>query len=164
MTTMTESINLTEGAIAPDFTLPNQDGINVSLKDFAGKWLVLYFYPRDNTPGCTIEAKDFTSLAPRFKKLGVSVVGVSPDSVKSHCNFIEKQDLKITLLSDTDKEVVIRYGAWGMKNMYGKESEGLIRSTFIISPDGRVSRAWTKVRAEGHAEIVLETVKRLLSA
>jgi peroxiredoxin Q/BCP len=155
---------IVEGAKAPEFTLPNQDGKNVSMKDYSGKWLVLYFYPKDNTPGCTIEAKDFTSLAGRFEKLGAAVVGVSPDSVKSHCNFIEKQGLKITLLSDTDRAVTKRYGAWGTKKMYGKESEGLIRSTFVISPDGKISRAWTKVKAEGHAEEVLETVRSLLSA
>ncbi|MBI3580549.1 MAG: peroxiredoxin [Nitrospinae bacterium] len=155
--------SVAEGAKAPDFTLPDQDGRDVSLKDYAGKWLVLYFYPKDNTPGCTIEAKDFTALMGKLTKMGAAVAGVSPDSVKSHCNFIGKQGLKITLLSDPERKVVKKYGAWGVKKMYGRESEGLVRSTFLITPEGRVARAWNGVKAAGHAEEVVEAVKRLLS-
>jgi peroxiredoxin Q/BCP len=157
-------MNLKEGDKAPDFTMPDQDSKDVSLKDFAGKWVVLYFYPKDNTSGCTIEAKEFTSLLKDFEKLGAAILGVSPDSPKSHCNFIEKQGLRITLLSDPEKTIVKKYGAWGTKKMYGKESQGLIRSTFIITPEGKIGFLWSKVKAAGHAKEALEQVKRLLSA
>ncbi len=163
MATKEEKSSLAEGSKAPDFTLPDQDGKDVSLKDYSGKWLVLYFYPKDDTPGCTIEAKDFTAIMGKLTKMGAAVAGVSPDSVKSHCKFIEKYGLKIALLSDPEKKVVKKYGAWGVKKMYGKESEGLVRSTFLISPEGKVARAWNRVKAEGHAEEVLGVVKRMLS-
>ncbi|MBI5179089.1 MAG: peroxiredoxin [Nitrospinae bacterium] len=141
---------------APAFTLPDQDGKPVSLRDLAGKWVVLYFYPKDNTPGCTIEGREFTSYLDDFRRIGAEVLGVSPDSEKSHCNFIEKQGLKITLLSDMEKTVIKKYDAWGNK----RGSEGVIRSTFLIAPDGTVARAWEKVKAEGHAEEVLEELKK----
>ncbi|MBI3794521.1 MAG: thioredoxin-dependent thiol peroxidase [Nitrospinae bacterium] len=152
------------GSKAPVFSLPTQDGKKASLGDFKGRWVVLYFYPKDNTPGCTIEAKDFTALAGKFEKLGAVVLGVSPDGVASHCKFIEKQGLKITLLSDSEKDAAKKYGAWGMKTSFGKTGEGLIRSTFLISPDGKIAKAWNGVKAKGHAEAVLEVFRSLRSA
>ncbi len=146
---------------APDFCLPNQDGVEICLRDLKGKWTVLYFYPKDNTPGCTTEAKDFSSLLDEFEKEGAIVIGISPDSAKKHCNFIEKHGLKITLLSDENKEVLKAYGAWGPKKMYGKEYEGVIRSTFIIDPDGNIAKEYKKVRVKEHAKKVLEDLKEL---
>jgi len=129
---------ITTGTKAPDFCLENQDGIEVSLKDNKGKWIVLYFYPKDNTSGCTKEACDFTESFKDYEKLNAVIIGVSPDSTESHRSFIEKQNLGITLLSDPDRKVHKAYGAWGLKKNYGKEYEGVIRSTFIISPDGKI--------------------------
>ena len=148
---------------APDFCLPNQDGVEICLRDLKGKWIILYFYPKDNTPGCTTEAKEFSSLLDEFEKENAIVLGVSPDSTKKHCNFIEKQDLEVTLLSDEEKKVLKAYGAWGIKKMYGKEYEGVIRSTFIINPEGEIVKEYKKVRAKGHAEKVLKDLKELKS-
>lgn len=117
-------------AQAPDFTLPTSDEKVVTKADYQGQWLLLYFYPKDNTPGCTLEAKDFSHYLQEFTNLGVKIVGVSRDSVKSHCNFIAEHGLKIQLLSDPDLEVIKAYKAWGIKKNYGKEYQGLIRSTF----------------------------------
>lgn len=134
------------GQEAPQFCLPNQDDVNMCLKAFKGKWVVLYFYPKDSTPGCTNEACDFTETMPQFEDLDAVILGVSPDSSKSHRNFIEKKNLEITLLSDTEKEVHKAYGAWGMKKNYGKEYEGVIRSTFIIDPEQKIAATWSNVR------------------
>jgi peroxiredoxin Q/BCP len=134
------------GDKAPDFSLPNQDDQTVSLSDFAGKWLVLYFYPKDNTSGCTKEAQDFTALLDAFSQLNAAVVGISRDSTQSHRNFIARHNLRLTLLSDPDAEVHKAYGAWGLKKQYGKVREGVIRSTFIIAPDGAVAALWRNVR------------------
>ncbi len=147
------------GQEAPDFCLPNPDGVEICLHDLRGKWVVLYFYPKDNTPGCTTEALDFTSHLEEFEKLGAVVIGVSPDSCESHQKFIEKKGLKVTLLCDTQKEVLKRYGAWGIKKMYGKEYEGVIRTTYLIDPEGKVVAVWPKVRVKGHVEKVLEKLK-----
>ncbi len=144
-----------------DFCLPNQDGIEICLRDLKGKWIILYFYPKDNTPGCTTEAKEFSELLDEFEKLGAIIIGISPDSVKKHCNFIEKHNLKITLLSDEEKKVLKAYGAWGIKKMYGKEYEGVIRSTFIINPDGEIVKEYKKVKAKGHASKVLDDLKEI---
>ena len=157
------------GTKAPDFRLINQDDKEVSLKDNKGKWIVLYFYPKDNTSGCTKEACDFTESLKDYKKLNATVFGVSPDSTESHRGFIEKQSLDITLLSDPDKETHKAYGAWGMKKNYGKEYEGVIRSTFIISTEGKIADAWSKVkvrvkRKDGetrHVDVVKERLKKL---
>jgi len=149
---------------APEFCLPNQDETEICLRDLSGKWVVLYFYPKDNTPGCTTEACDFTNELEEFEELDAVILGVSPDSSKKHRNFIEKKNLKITLLSDEDKEVLKAYGAWGLKKMYGKEYEGVIRSTFIISPDGEIVAQWKKVRVKGHVQAVKEKLKELQSA
>jgi len=148
---------------APDFCLPNQDGVEICLRDLKGKWIILYFYPKDNTPGCTTEAKEFSALLDEFEKENAIVLGVSPDSPKKHCNFIEKQDLEVTLLSDEEKKVLKAYGAWGIKKMYGKEYEGVIRSTVIINPNGEIVKEYKKVRAKGHAKKVLEDLKELKS-
>jgi peroxiredoxin Q/BCP len=149
---------------APEFCLPNQDETEICLRDLAGKWVILYFYPKDNTPGCTTEACDFTENLDWFEDEDAIILGVSPDSPKKHRNFIEKKDLKITLLSDEDKEVLKAYGAWGLKKMYGKEYEGVIRSTFIINPEGEIVAEWKKVKVKGHVEAVKEKLKELKSA
>ena len=146
---------------APDFCLPNQDGVEICLRDLKGKWIILYFYPKDNTPGCTTEAKEFSSLLDEFEKENAVVLGISPDSPKKHSNFIQKQDLEVTLLSDEEKKVLKAYGAWGIKKMYGKEYEGVIRSTFIINPDGEIVKEYKKVRAKGHAQEVLKDLKNI---
>ena len=146
---------------APEFCLPNQDETEICLRDLSGKWVVLYFYPKDNTPGCTTEACDFTNELEEFEDLDAVILGVSPDSPKKHRNFIEKKGLKITLLSDEDKEVLKAYGAWGLKKMYGKEYEGVIRSTFIIDPNGEIVAEWRKVRVKGHVEEVKNKLKEL---
>ncbi len=160
---------ITVGTKAPDFSLKNQDGKEVSLKENKGKWIILYFYPKDNTSGCTKEACDFTESLKDYKKLDAVVMGVSPDSTESHRNFIEKQGLGIALLSDPDKKTHKAYGAWGLKKNYGKEYEGVIRSTFIISPEGKIAEAWSKVkvrvkRKDGetrHVDVVKERLKEL---
>lgn len=154
-------MDLNIGDRAPDFALANQDGNNVGLKDFAGKWVVLYFYPKDNTPGCTIEGIEFSSTIGEFRKAGAEIIGVSPDSVKSHCNFIEKQKLKITLLSDESREMLKKYGVWGKKKFMGREYEGVLRTTFLIDPKGKIAHIWENVSVKGHAKEVLEKVKRL---
>ncbi len=146
---------------AYEFCLPNQDSVEICLRDLKGKWIILYFYPKDNTPGCTTEAKEFSKLLDEFEKLDAIVIGISPDSPKKHSNFIEKHNLTITLLSDEKKEVIKAYGAWGKKKMYGKEYEGVIRSTFIINPEGEIVKEYKKVKAKGHAQKVLEDLKEI---
>jgi peroxiredoxin Q/BCP len=153
---------LTEGAKAPKFNLESDAGERLTLDDFSGKWLVIYFYPRDNTPGCTREAQDFTAAATRLKKLGASVVGVSKDSSKSHCGFKEKFGINYSLLSDPDLAVHRAYGAWGTKTMYGKKVDGVIRSTFVVSPDGKIKRAWSGVKVDGHVDKVIAALQEAL--
>ncbi|MBU1069460.1 peroxiredoxin [Myxococcota bacterium] len=143
------------GTPAPDFTLPDQDGRPVSLSDWKGKWTVLYFYPKDNTPGCTLEGQEFTALLPRFSEAGAEVFGVSRDSGKIHCGFAQRYGLAVRLLSDTDHAVHAAYGAWGVKKRFGISSEGALRTTFLIGPDLRIAAAWTAVKAVGHAQEVL---------
>jgi peroxiredoxin Q/BCP len=151
------------GAHAPDFALESDGGARTTLGDFQGKWLVLYFYPRDNTPGCTREAQDFTEAATRLGKLGAQVVGVSKDSIKSHGTFRDKIKIGFPLLSDPDRVAHRAYGAWGKKMMYGKTIEGTLRSTFLIAPDGAVARIWKSVKVDGHAEAVVEAIRELRS-
>jgi peroxiredoxin Q/BCP len=153
--------SITEGKKAPDFSAKNQDDEVVKLADLKGRWVVLYFYPKDDTPGCTVEACDFTAGIKGFEGLEATVLGCSPDSPESHRKFIAKYKLKIDLLSDPDHVVLAKYGAWGEKNNYGKISMGVIRSTVIIDPEGKVAKHWPKVRAEGHAAAVRETLKEL---
>jgi peroxiredoxin Q/BCP len=143
------------GDKAPDFAIPNQNGETVNLKNFSGRWLVVYFYPRDDTPGCTVEAQEFTALGDEFAVLECDIVGVSPDSPQKHCNFIAKYGLDVQLLADPEHTVLAPYGAWRLKKNYGREYMGVARSTFLIAPDGTVSRAWPNVRAKGHAAKVL---------
>ena len=147
------------GDAAAKFDLESDAGTRLTLKDFAGKWLVLYFYPRDNTPGCTREAQGFSEAVNVFKKLGAAVVGVSRDSAKSHCGFRDKIGIRFPLLSDPDLVVHKAYGVWGTKVLYGREMEGTIRSTFLISPDGKIARVWTRVKVEGHVEAVAEALR-----
>ncbi len=150
------------GEKAPHFCLPNQDSEEVCLRDLAGSWVVLYFYPKDNTPGCTTEALDFTEHLKEFEALGATVLGVSPDSIKKHQNFIAKKELKVTLLSDEDKDIAQAYGVWQLKKNYGREYMGIVRSTFLIDPDGIIVEKWEKVRVKGHVEAVLERLKELV--
>ncbi len=145
---------LTVGKKAPGFTLKDEQGNNVKLTDYAGQWVVLYFYPKDDTPGCTTEACEFTKGLSAFEKLDAVVLGCSPDAPEKHQKFIEKYKLKIKLLSDPDHKVMQKYGAWGEKNMYGKVTVGVIRSTALIDPEGKVVRHWAKVKAAGHADAV----------
>ena len=147
------------GKKAPAFTLPSSDGEDVSLSGLAGKYVVLYFYPRDDTPGCTIEAQDFRDAMPTLKKLGAVVLGDSKDSIKSHCKFRDKYKLTFPLLTDEDGKVMEKYGAWGEKVMYGQKKMGVIRSTVLIGKDGKVVRHWPKVSAKGHAAEVTEAVQ-----
>jgi peroxiredoxin Q/BCP len=149
------------GKKAPAFSLAAASGKKVSLKDFAGKRLVLYFYPKDNTPGCTTEALAFRDAAKQLKKAGAEVLGVSKDSVDSHCKFIAKYDLNFELLSDPEGQVIEKYGAWGEKNMYGKKSMGIIRTTVVIDEQGIVRKVFPKVRVNGHVDQVLETLAEL---
>jgi len=150
-----------EGKKAPAFALPNQHGRTVSLKDFAGQRVVLYFYPRDSTPGCTTEAQGFRDASAALKKLNTAVFGVSKDSAESHSKFIAKQELNFDLLTDKDGKVLEAYGAWGEKVLYGKKSLGVIRSTVVIDEEGIVRKVFPKVRVNGHVDAVLEALKAL---
>jgi len=160
---MGEGKMMEAGDAAPTFCLPDQDGKEVCSEELSGRWVVLYFYPKDNTSGCTQEAKDFTGSLKDFMDLGAEVLGVSPDSAASHRKFREKHDLEVALLSDPEHRVLEAYGAWGTKKMYGKEYQGVLRSTVIIDPQGKIARIWKKVRVKGHVETVLETLRSLVS-
>lgn len=151
---MKKEAKLQVGLPAPDFCLADQEGNKVCRHDFAGKWLVLYFYPKDDTSGCTLEAIDFTGQLGEFQALNAAVVGVSPDSVKSHQKFITKHQLGVTLLSDESHEVLESYGVWQIKKMYGKEYYGVVRSTFLLSPDGTLAALWEKVSVKDHVNEV----------
>ena len=152
---------LNVGEKAPDFSLPDQNEKTVSLSQLQGKWVVLYFYPKDNTPGCTTEACDFTARYGEFSELDAEIFGVSPDTTKSHCNFIEKQNLVITLLSNPDHKVLESYGTWQRKSMYGREYMGVQRSTFLIDPEGKLAYIWPKVKVKGHVEEVQKKLAAL---
>jgi peroxiredoxin Q/BCP len=149
---------LEPGDVAPPFALEDEDGRMVSLADFAGRRVVVYFYPKDDTPGCTKEACQFSDLLEDFERLGVDVLGISPDTPASHRRFRAKHGLRVRLLSDPSHEVMSRYGAYGEKTLYGRTTLGVIRSTVIVGADGRVERAWYGVRADGHAGKVLEAL------
>ncbi|NNU80652.1 peroxiredoxin [Halovulum dunhuangense] len=149
------------GENAPDFTLPRDGGQTVSLADFAGKALVLYFYPKDDTGGCTKEAVAFSGLLDDFHAAGAAVLGVSKDTVAKHEKFVAKHDLTVPLLSDAEGDLCERYGAWVEKSMYGKSYMGIERCTFLIGPDGTIARVWRKVKVPGHAEEVLDAVRAL---
>lgn len=145
-------------AKAPDFKLFNADNKEISLRQYPGKWIIIYFYPKDNTSGCTREAVDFSKLNAEFSKENAIIIGISPDSQKSHANFINKQSLTIELLSDPDHAVAEMYGVWQKKKLYGKEYMGIVRSTFLINPDGIIQEIWNKVSVAQHAETVLQTL------
>ncbi|MBS1124147.1 MAG: alkyl hydroperoxide reductase/Thiol specific antioxidant/Mal allergen [Deltaproteobacteria bacterium] len=149
------------GKKAPAFTLASSDGGKLKLSDHAGKIVVLYFYPRDNTPGCTVEAQEFRDALPALTKLGAVVLGVSKDSIDTHGKFRDKHALTFPLLTDADGKVMEAYGAWGDKVLYGKKSKGIIRSTVLIGKDGKVARHWPKVSVKGHVAAVVEAVKAL---
>jgi peroxiredoxin Q/BCP len=149
------------GKAAPAFSSPDQDGTQRTLAEFRGKWVVLYFYPRDDTPGCTIEACEFTEGIRGFVKLDAEVLGCSPDTPEKHRKFIEKYKLKLALLSDPEHEVMEAYGAWGDKVLYGRKFRGVIRSTVIVDPKGKVAHHWKKVQAKGHAESVRKKLTEL---
>ena len=150
------------GDKAPDFSLENQAGENISLKQYEGKWVILYFYPKDNTTGCTLEAVEFTALKEELEKMNAVILGVSPDSVKSHYNFIGKKELGITLLSDPGHQVIEAYGAWQLKKNYGREYYGVVRSTVLIDPRGKIAYIWPKVKAKGHADMVKAKLEEII--
>jgi thioredoxin-dependent peroxiredoxin len=145
-----------EGMQAPDFTLPSDEGVDVTLSELRGKKVVLYFYPKDDTPGCTIQACDFRDAAPSFEGVDAAVLGVSADSVESHERFRAKYDLNFPLLADEEHEVAEAYGVWKEKSMYGRKFMGIERSTFLIDEDGKVERIWRRVKPKGHAEMLAE--------
>ncbi|WP_445633775.1 thioredoxin-dependent thiol peroxidase [Nostoc sp. DSM 114161] len=149
------------GQPAPDFSTPDQNDNPTTLSDLSGKWVVLYFYPKDDTPGCTTEAKDFSELHEDFSALEAKILGVSPDSGKSHCKFISKHNLSITLLSDPEHILIEAYGAWRLKKFMGKEYMGVARSTFLISPDRIIAYTWPNVKTKGHAQAVLSKLQEL---
>ena len=150
-----------KGDPAPDFTLPRDGGGTVALSEFAGRPVVVYFYPKDDTSGCTKEAIAFTGLMDRFRDAGAEVIGISKDSVAKHDKFRDKHGLGVILASDEGADVCERYGVWAEKSMYGKKYMGVERATFLIAPDGSIAEAWRKVKVPGHAEAVLEAVKAL---
>ncbi len=149
------------GQPAPDFSAQDQNSNTVSLDDFCDRWLVLYFYPKDDTPGCTVEAIDFTALKEQFTELGAAIIGVSPDSTESHGKFIAKHNLGLQLLSDPERKVTEAYNVWRLKKFMGKEYMGVVRSTFLIAPDGKLAHIWNNARAKGHAEKVLQKLEEL---
>jgi len=152
---------LTVGQKAPAFSLPRDGGGRISLKDFQGRKLVIYFFPRADTPGCTRESIDFSSLRADFQKTGTEILGVSADPVKAQEAFKKKHDLTVGLLSDETHDMLAAYGAWAKKSMYGKSFMGVIRSTFLIGPDGRIAQIWPNVKVDGHAAEVLKAAKAL---
>jgi peroxiredoxin Q/BCP len=152
---------LEPGQPAPDVALPRDGGGDFTLADAAGKAVVLYFYPKDDTSGCTLEAVDFSRRLPDFEAAGAVVVGVSKDTVKSHDKFRDKHGLGIVLLSDADSDVAERYGVWREKSMYGRKYMGIERATFLIAPDGKLARIWRKVKVPGHVDVVLAAAKAL---
>ena len=150
-----------QGKLAPDFTLPTDGGGKVKLSEFKGRKVVLYFYPKDDTSGCTLEAVTFTTLTPEFKAAGAVVIGVSPDSVKSHEKFKLKHELGVILAADEEKKVLEAYGVWGEKSMYGRKYMGVLRTTFLIGSDRKITEVWENVKVKGHAEAVLAAAKAL---
>lgn len=159
---MTEQIlELKVGGKAFEFCLPDKANKEVCLKDFKGKHVILYFYPKDNTPACTTEAIGFTGILPALQELEAVVIGISPDTPESHKKFIEKKNLKVILLSDVDKKVIKEYGKWGKKKFRGKEYIGVIRSTFLIDPEGKIAHIWPKVSVKGHPEEVQKVLSEL---
>jgi peroxiredoxin Q/BCP len=149
------------GIKAPNFKAPDQDGKIRSLKDYTGKWVILYFYPKDDTPGCTKEACSFRDGFSKFKRAGIEVIGVSVDSVKKHAKFVEKYSLPFTLLADEGKKIVNDYGVWGKKKFMGREYMGTNRVSYLIDPKGKIAKVYEKVKPDEHADEVLADVKTL---
>jgi thioredoxin-dependent peroxiredoxin len=149
---------LTAGQPAPDFTLPTDSGESLTLSSLRGQWVVLYAYPKDDTPGCTTEACEFRDLFPRFKTGKAVILGISPDSVKSHVKFKAKYELPFTLLADEEQVVLQAYDIWKEKSMYGRKYMGVERTTFVIDPDGRIAKVFEKVKPAGHAEEVMAAI------
>jgi peroxiredoxin Q/BCP len=156
-----EERELEIGDMAPDFCLPDMENESACLADFGGKWVVLYFYPKDDTPGCTMEAVHFTRALDDYAGLNAVIVGVSTDTVESHCRFAEKHDLKVNLLSDVEHEVAEAYGAWRPKKLFGREFLGVVRSTYLIDPEGRIAHIWPRVQVRGHVEEVRQKLEGL---
>lgn len=154
---------LEAGTRAPQFTLKDQHGNNVALKDFRGQPVVIYFYPKDDTPGCTTQACGIRDQWAEFQDAGAAVLGISPDDVASHEKFADKYDLPHTLLADPDRTVINKYGAWGEKKLYGRVTEGVIRSTFLVDPDGKIAKVWKRVQTKTHADQVLKALTDLRS-
>jgi peroxiredoxin Q/BCP len=150
-----------EGKKAPDFTLPANGGEKIKLSQFKGRPVVVYFYPKDDTSGCTKEAIAFTQLLPEFEKMDAAIIGISPDSAESHDKFIAKHDLAVTLAADEEKKVAEKYGVWVEKSMYGRKFMGVERSTFLIDRKGKVAKVWRKVKVNGHADAVLEAAREM---
>lgn len=151
------------GDLAPDFCLKDSEEKELCLKDLRGKWVILYFYPKDNTSGCTKEAVGFSERINEIRKLGAEVIGISKDSIKSHKNFIDKHNLKIILLSDPEHKVIEKYGAWQLKKSYGREYYGTVRTTYLIDPEGKIAYIWYKVKVKGHIDEVINKLKELIS-
>lgn len=149
------------GDIAPDFNLPRDGGAEQSLSQLRGKPVVLYFYPKDDTSGCTLEAHDFTALKPEFDKIGVEIIGMSPDKAAKHDKFKEKHELNITLVSDEEKTTLMTYGVWVEKSMYGRKYMGVERTTFLIDKTGKIAEIWHKVKVPGHAQAVLQAASKI---
>jgi thioredoxin-dependent peroxiredoxin len=147
------------GQSAPDFTGVDRDNQSIGLKDFQGQWLVLYFYPKDNTPGCTTQAIEFTAALDQFRSLNAQIIGISTDSIASHGKFIDKQKLEITLLSDPEHQIAETYGVWQLKQFMGKEYMGIVRSTFLIDPHGEITQIWSKVKVKNHVDAVLQALR-----
>jgi peroxiredoxin Q/BCP len=152
---------LEQGTAAPDFTLPDQSGDEHSLSDYLGQWVILYFYPKDLTPGCTTEACNFRDDFPNFQNLNTTILGVSKDSVKRHASFAGKYKLPFLLLSDESGNVCEKYGVWQEKSMYGKKYMGIVRSTFLIDPEGTIARVYPKVKVKEHAAELLSDLQSL---
>ena len=153
---------LKEGNKAPLFCLPNELDEKICLKDFVGKWVVVYFYPKDMTPGCTTEACDFSANFQEFKDMNSVIIGISPDSPKSHTKFKEKYSLQHILLSNPEHDILEQYGVWQMKMMYGKDYMGVVRTTFLINPEGKIAKIWEKVKVKDHVEDVKGSINDLI--
>ncbi|MBK49510.1 MAG: thioredoxin-dependent thiol peroxidase [SAR202 cluster bacterium] len=151
-------MKLTAGDVAPDFSLPSSSGQKVSLNSLKGQKVVIFFYPKDDTPGCTIEACEFRDRSKEISDKGTKIFGVSPDNLESHDKFINKFDLNFELLADEDNTVSTNYGAWGEKNMYGKVTIGMKRMTFLIDENGNIEKIWGKVKPEGHAQQIIDAI------
>ncbi|ADP69366.1 alkyl hydroperoxide reductase/ Thiol specific antioxidant/ Mal allergen [Rhodomicrobium vannielii ATCC 17100] len=155
---------LQNGDLAPDFALPDAEGKTVTLNGLKAPYKVVYFYPKDNTSGCTTEARSFSDLKDAFDAAGAEVIGISPDSVKSHANFRDKHGLRVTLVSDQEKAAIEAFGVWVEKKMYGRAYMGVERATFLIGPDGKILKSWGKVKVPGHAAAVLDAVREAAGA